>query len=77
MNLNLLKPPRQLLRHHMRMRLIRFLITTMARMSTLSGDESGALPALKGLQLDGIPASAAAKDAVREALAKSRAAALS
>ena len=39
--------------------------------------DSGALPALVRLHLDEIPASAAAKDAVREALAKSRAAALS
>ena len=38
--------------------------------------DSGALPALETLCLDGIPASAAAIDAVREALAKSRAAAL-
>ena len=38
--------------------------------------DSGALPALVTLDLDDIPASAAAKDAVREALAKSRAAAL-
>ena len=36
--------------------------------------DSGALPALKVLNLDGIPASAAAKEAVRAALAKSRAA---
>ena len=36
--------------------------------------DSGALPALVTLDLDDIPASAAAKDAVREALAKSRAA---
>ena len=39
--------------------------------------DSGVLPALVTLDLDDIPASAAAKDAVREALAKSRAAALS
>ena len=32
--------------------------------------DSGALPALEGLQLDGVPASAAAKAAVQEALAK-------
>ena len=38
--------------------------------------DSGALPALVRLDLDGIPASAAAKDAVSEALAKSTAAAL-
>ena len=38
--------------------------------------DSGALPALVQLDLDHILASAAAKDAVREALAKSRAAAL-
>ena len=38
--------------------------------------DSGALPALEALNLHGIPASAAAIDAVREALAKSRAAAL-
>ena len=37
--------------------------------------DSGVLPALERLNLDGIPASTAAKDAVREALAKSRAAA--
>ena len=39
--------------------------------------DSGAMPALETLNLDGIPASAAAKKAVREALARSRAAALS
>ena len=38
--------------------------------------DSGALPALELLALDGIPASAAAIDAVREALARSRAAAI-
>ena len=38
---------------------------------------SRALPALKTLKLDGTPASSAARDAVREALAKSRAAAAS
>ena len=38
--------------------------------------DSGALPALETLELEGIPASAAAIDAVREALAKSRAAAV-
>ena len=38
--------------------------------------DSGVLPALETLSLDDIPASAAAIDAVREALAKSRAAAL-
>ena len=38
--------------------------------------DSGVLPALVTLELHGIPASAAAIDAVREALAKSRAAAL-
>ena len=38
--------------------------------------DSGALPALVTLDLDGIPASAAAKDAVSEALANSTAAAL-
>ena len=38
--------------------------------------DSGALPALEHLALDGIPASAAAIDAVREALARSRAAAI-
>ena len=38
--------------------------------------DSGVLPALETLRLDDIPASAAAKDAVREAVAKSRAAAL-
>ena len=38
--------------------------------------DSGALPALEVLKLDEIPASAAAKDAVSAALAKSRAAAL-
>ena len=36
--------------------------------------DSGALPALVTLGLHGTPASAAAQDAVREALAKSRAA---
>ena len=36
--------------------------------------DSGALPALEVLQLDGIPASAAAKKAVHAALARSRAA---
>ena len=39
--------------------------------------DSGVLPALEDLILDGIPASAAAEDAVREALAKSTAATLS
>ena len=39
--------------------------------------DSGALPALEMISLDDIPASAAAINAVREALAKSRAAALS
>ena len=39
--------------------------------------DSGALPALATLHLDRTQASAAAKDAVSEALAKSRAAALS
>ena len=39
--------------------------------------DSGALPALATLELYDIPASAAAKKAVREALARSRAAALS
>ena len=39
--------------------------------------DSGVLPALVDLRLVGTPASAAAKDAVREALAKSRAAAAS
>jgi hypothetical protein len=38
--------------------------------------DSGALPALEHLALDGIPASAAAIDAVSEALARSRAAAI-
>ena len=38
--------------------------------------DNGVLPALETLGLGDIPASAAAKDAVREALAKSRAAAL-
>ena len=38
--------------------------------------DSGALPALVAVDLDGIPASAAAIDAVSEALAKSTAAAL-
>ena len=38
--------------------------------------DSGALPALEDLALDDIPASAAAVDAVREALARSRAEAL-
>ena len=38
--------------------------------------DSGVLPALETLILNGIPASAAAKDAVRKALAKSRTAAL-
>eukprot|EP00964_Phaeocystis_antarctica_P043553 scaffold24999_cov63-Phaeocystis_antarctica.AAC.9 len=42
----------------------------------VSALDSGALPALEILELDGIPASAAAIDAVREALAKARAAAL-
>ena len=42
----------------------------------VSALDSGALPALEILELQGIPASAAAIDAVREALAKSRAAAL-
>ena len=42
----------------------------------ISALDSGALPALEILELDGIPASAAAIDAVREALAKARAAAL-
>ena len=36
--------------------------------------DSGALPALEDLELDGIPASAAAKEAVHAALARSRAA---
>ena len=39
--------------------------------------DSGALPALEVLRLFDIPASAAAIDAVREEMAKSRAAALS
>ena len=39
--------------------------------------DSGTLPALETLSLDGIPASAAAIDAVSEAVAKSRAAAVS
>ena len=43
----------------------------------VSALDSGALPTLKNLDLNGIPASAAAVAAVREALAKSRAAASS
>jgi hypothetical protein len=38
--------------------------------------DSGALPALEDLRLDLTPASAAAKEAVREAMARSRAAAI-
>ena len=44
---------------------------------TYSALDSGALPALEELTLDGIPARPEARDAVREALAKSTAAALS
>ena len=51
-------------------------ITNAGCAALVAALDSGALPALVLLDLDGIPASAAARDAVREALAKSRAAAL-
>ena len=51
-------------------------ITDAGCAALLAALSSGALPALVKLNLVGIPASAAAIDAVREALAKSRAAAL-
>ena len=52
-------------------------ITDVGCAAVVAALDSGALPALEVLKLDSIPASAAAIDAVREALAKSRAAALS
>ena len=49
-------------------------VTDAGCATLVSALDSGALPALEVLEMDGIPASAAAKEAVHAALARSRAA---
>ena len=66
-------PPTGVLTKLKRLRLNHTQITDAGCAALAAALDSGALPALTGLYLDGIPASAAAQAAVREALATSKA----
>ena len=63
--------------HSIRVNLDRTQVTDTGCATLAAALDSGALPALEVLKLDGIPASAAAKEAVHAALVRSRAARLS
>ena len=65
-----LPPPTGVLAKLKTLRLNSTQITDAGCAALVAALDSGALPALNGLSLDGIPASAAAKGAVREAVSR-------